>query len=245
MNQAQPTATLYRMAMTEHTCPYGLKSKDLLRRKGYRVEDHLLTSREAVEAFKLQHQVKTTPQTFIGEERIGGYEDLKRHFSPRQSPVLQTYWPVISVFLAAALMAIAAAAASGTLGLRTLQWFAAFSMCLLALLKLQDVERFSSMFLGYDLLARRWIRYGYVYPFAEFIAGALMIGDRFTFVAAPLALIIGGIGAVSVVKAVYIDKRDLKCACVGGNSTVPLGTVSLLENLMMVFMAVAMLATAD
>lgn len=242
MRQNQPTATLYRMAMREHTCPYGMKSKHLLRRLGYRVEDHRLTSRQEVEAFKSQQGVKTTPQTFIAGVRIGGYEDLKRHFGLPRPNALRSYWPVIAVFLAAAIMAVAAATASGTFGLRTLQWFVSFSMCLLALLKLQDVERFSTMFLGYDLLARRWPTYGYLYPFAEFAAGALMIGGRFTLISAPLAIFIGGIGTVSVVKAVYVEKRDIKCACVGGNSTVPLGTVSLLENLMMVFMALAMLA---
>ena len=47
-------------------------------------------------------------------------------------------------------------------------------------------------------------------------------------------------GAISVFKAVYIDKRELKCACVGGSSNVPLGFVSLTENIMMVAMAVWM-----
>jgi hypothetical protein len=45
---------------------------------------------------------------------------------------------------------------------------------------------------------------------------------------------------VSVFKAVYIDRRELKCACVGGSSSVPLGFLSLTENLMMVAMAVWM-----
>ena len=43
----------------------------------------------------------------------------------------------------------------------------------------------------------------------------------------PIALFIGTVGAVSVIKAVYIDRRSLRCACVGGNSNVPLGAVSL------------------
>jgi len=60
---------------------------------------------------------------------------------------------------------------------------------------------------------------------------------------APVALFIGTVGAISVFKAVYIDKRDLKCACVGGDSSVPLGFVSLTENLMMVAVAVYMLLT--
>ena len=70
-NQPTRTATLYRMVMPDHTCPYGLKAKDLLRRQGYEVEDHHLTTREDTDAFKAKHEVKTTPQTFIGGERIG------------------------------------------------------------------------------------------------------------------------------------------------------------------------------
>ena len=116
-------------------------------------------------------------------------------------------------------------------------------MCALAIQKLQDVETFSTMFLNYDLLARRWVRYGYVYPFGEVLAGVLMIGGVLNWVSIPVALFIGGIGAGSVIKAVYIDRRELKCACVGGSSKVPLGFVSLTENLMMVGMAVWMLVT--
>jgi len=62
------------------------------------------------------------------------------------------------------------------------------------------------------------------------------------FSSIPVALTIGTIGAVSVCKAVYVDRRELKCACVGGDSNVPLGFVSLTENLFMIGMAVWMLA---
>jgi hypothetical protein len=62
------------------------------------------------------------------------------------------------------------------------------------------------------------------------------------WVSIAVALFIGTIGAVSVFKAVYIDRRELKCACVGGDSNVPLGFVSLTENLMMIAMALWMMA---
>ena len=91
---------------------------------------------------------------------------------------------------------------------------------------------------GYDLLARKYVPYAYSYPFAEAVAGILMIAGALTWLAIPLALVIGSIGAISVWKAVYIDRRDLKCACVGGDSNLPLGFVSLTENVMMVAMAV-------
>jgi hypothetical protein len=69
-----------------------------------------------------------------------------------------------------------------------------------------------------------------------------MIAGALNWLSIPIALFIGTIGAVSVVKAVYIDKREVKCACVGGSSNVPLGFISLTENLMMIGMALWMAA---
>lgn len=241
---AAKTATIYRMVMPGHTCPYGLKALDLLKRKGFAVEDRWLTTREETDAFKTKHNVQTTPQIFIGGERIGGHDDLRRYLGLSVAdPKATTYQPVIALFSMTALMALAASfAVYGTpFTIRAGEWFIAFSMCILAMLKLQNVDKFATMFLNYDLLAQRWVPYGRIYPFAEALAGVLMISGALTWLSIPVALFIGGIGAVSVFKAVYIDKRELKCACVGGDSNVPLGFVSLTENLMMVAMALWML----
>jgi glutaredoxin len=236
-------ATLYRMVMERHVCPFGLKAKDLLRRKGYQVEDHWLKTREETDAFKAQHHVKTTPQAFIDGERIGGYDDLRRHFGePAADPKAPSYRPVLAVFAVTAAMASATgyAVQGRPLTLRSAEWFIAFSMCALAMLKLQNLEKFSNTFLGYDLLAQRWVRYAYLYPLAELLAGLLMVAGTLTWLSAPLALFIGVVGAASVIKAVYLDKRELKCACVGGDSNVPLGALSLTENLLMIVMGIWM-----
>ena len=241
----RPVATLYRMVMPTHVCPFGLKARALLRRRGYAVDDHWLTSRAEQEAFKARHDVKTTPQVFIGGERIGGYDDLRRHFGLTvRDPNATSYRPVLAVFAVAALIALAINGLTGAppIGPLGAERFVAVTMMLLAMLKLQDVERFATMFLGYDLLAQRFVRYAWVYPWAEGLAGVLMIAGALLWIAIPVALLIGTVGAVSVVKAVYIDQRSLKCACVGGNSNVPLGFVSLTENVMMVAMALWMLA---
>ena len=163
-------ATLHRMVMTDHVCPYGIKAKDLLERQGFAVEDRWLTTRAETDAFKAEHGVKTTPQVFIGGQRIGGYDDLRRFFGkPVRDPNATSYRPVVAVFAMTALMALASSYAvfGSPFTLRAGEWFIAFSMCVLALLKLQDIESFSSMFLNYDLLAKRWVPYSYVYPFAE------------------------------------------------------------------------------
>ncbi|WP_288935162.1 glutaredoxin [uncultured Sphingomonas sp.] len=241
---SRPSAVLYRMVMPGHVCPFGLKALDLLRRRGFAVEDHWLTTRAETDAFKTAHDVRTTPQVFIDGARVGGFDDLRRFFGKRVAdPKATTYRPVVAVFVMTALMALAAStAAFGTpWTMRAGEWLVSFSMAVLALLKLQDVERFSTMFLNYDLLARRWVPYAYLYPYLEGLAGVLMIAGAARWLSVPVALVIGGIGAVSVIKAVYVDGRDLKCACVGGDSNVPLGALSLTENLMMVAMAIWML----
>ena len=101
-------AILYRMVMEKHICPYGLRSKYLLEKAGYTVKDEWLTTREQTEAFKREHDVKTTPQTFIDGKRIGGNEDLRRYLGkPVKDPDAITYKPVIAIFAVAALMALA------------------------------------------------------------------------------------------------------------------------------------------
>ena len=239
------TATLYRTEMADHICPHGLKCKDLLQREGFNVDDQKLKSRKEIDALKSLHSILTVPQVFIDEARIGGYDDLLVHFGKTTKLEAEvTYQPIIALFSVGFLLALTITWL--TLGFifssQTIEWFISISMVLLGLQKLMDIERFATVFLSYDLLAQRWVRYGYVYPFVEAGAGLMMIMGIFNWVSAPAAFIVATIGAVSVFKAVYIDKRSLKCACVGGDSKVPLGFVSLTENFMMIGMAIWMIS---
>jgi glutaredoxin 3 len=72
------TATVHRMVLPDHECPFGRRAKEMLEQAGYEVEDHKLTSRSEVDAFKEEHGLSTTPLIFIAEERIGGSDDLER-----------------------------------------------------------------------------------------------------------------------------------------------------------------------
>ena len=76
---SQRTATLYRMKLPTHECPYGLRAKELLENARFAIDEHLLTTREEVDAFQAKEGVSTTPQTFIDGDRIGGSEDLEEY----------------------------------------------------------------------------------------------------------------------------------------------------------------------
>lgn len=226
---------LYRMSTPDSECPWGLKAVNLLEDRGIEFEDHKLRSREEIDAFKAKHHVKTTPQIFAGDERIGGYSDLAEKLDVETADESEetSYVPVIAVFSTAGLMALATSMGiSGFMG---------FSLSLLASLKLMDIESFAKGFEKYDLITKKIRPYAKVYPFAE-----LAIGLGFLSGVAPLAtgitsLFVGVSGGISVFKAVYLDKLDLNCACVGGDSRTPLGIVSFAENAIMAIMGAALI----
>jgi len=243
-------AIIFRMVMSDHLCPFGLKSIDALKHAGYDIIDRHITTQDENKLVKETLGVKTTPQTFIDGKRIGGNDDLQV-FLGNSEPKKEddkTYAPIIAIFSVTALMTLALcwAFSISVLSMQALMWFVALSMCVLAIKKLEDLEGFTTGFLGYDLLARRMVRYAYVYPFLEAFAGIAMLADQpwLNPIAGIVAFTIGLIGGISVIKAVYIDKRELKCACVGGDSNVPLGAISLTENVMMFGMGGYMLMRA-
>ena len=75
------SATLYRMILPDHTCPFGVRAKQLLEQNGFDVDDRVLGSRAEVDAFKAEQGVQTTPQVFIDGKRIGGSDDLEGYLS--------------------------------------------------------------------------------------------------------------------------------------------------------------------
>ena len=80
---SERNATLYRMKLPSHECPFGLKAKAMLEEAGYSVDDRLLTTRAEVDAFEADQGVSTTPPIFIEGERVGGSEDLERFLAER------------------------------------------------------------------------------------------------------------------------------------------------------------------
>jgi glutaredoxin len=81
----QRRATLHRMVLPDHTCPFGVRAKQQLEDAGFEVDDHILRSREEVEAFKAEHGIDTTPLVFIDGEEIGGSAELERYLAEQDA----------------------------------------------------------------------------------------------------------------------------------------------------------------
>lgn len=232
----QGIVKLYRMSTPDHECPWGLKAVKLLEEKDIEFEDHRLTSREEIDAFKEKHKVATTPQIFFGDERIGGYTDLAERFDVKAEDAEYSYTPVVALFSTAGLVAL-----SASLGI---SGFMGVSLSMLASLKLMDIKSFAESFEKYDLITQKFKPYSKAFPFLELLLGIGFLSGFAPVITGLGSLALGTSGAVSVFKAVYIDKLELNCACVGGNSKAPLGVVSFLENAIMIIMGAALLFSA-
>lgn len=78
-------AVIYRMVLPDHICPFGVRALQLLETSGFAVEDKILATRTAVDAFKAEQGVSTTPMVFIGGERIGGSRELADYLASTES----------------------------------------------------------------------------------------------------------------------------------------------------------------
>lgn len=76
-----PKAVLYRMELSNYTCGYGTAARDLSRQKNVEIEEHILRTRRETDAFKDKHHIAKTPLIFIDGVKVGGFTDLKKHFS--------------------------------------------------------------------------------------------------------------------------------------------------------------------
>ena len=72
------TASLPRMVLPEHECPHGVRAKEMLDEAGFTVDEHILSTRDEVDAFKAKYGVATTPSIEIDGDVIGGAADLER-----------------------------------------------------------------------------------------------------------------------------------------------------------------------
>lgn len=231
------------MVTPDHLCPWGIKGYLLLKRHNFEIEDVHLSSSEENKKYKEENNLSETPDFYIDGQHLGGYDALREHLGMSEEATGgKSYRPVVVIFAISGLLGAAYCFAAQTVSILSfLESFVCVLMILLGLQKLQTPVSFTNGFLQYDLLGQKSLRYAHLYPYIETGAGLFMLIGWMSFITAPITLFISIVGAGSVIKAVYINKRTLECACTGGGDGVPLGALSLTENLLMILLSVWMI----
>ena len=106
--------------------------------------------------------------------------------------------------------------------------------------KLLDLRGFVQAYRGYDLLASRFKAYGFVYPFLELGLGLYFLSPLQYDAALWVALILMSLSSLGVIRSI-VYKKQIACACLGTVFNLPMSTVTLVEDLLMVIMSASML----
>jgi copper chaperone CopZ len=156
---------------------------------------------------------------------------------------LQTYYPLLLIlaFISGASVLVQLGQGVAVNAHDTMRYFMAGFFLVFAFFKLLDVPAFASAYAGYDLLAARWHGWGTVYPFVELALGIAYLTHWQPTLTAWITIIVMGFSAIGVIRAV-LGKRTIRCACLGTVFQLPMSTVTIIEDVGMVVMAVWMLA---
>jgi len=156
---------------------------------------------------------------------------------------LETFKPLILIFLFISGVSVIATVEGGQINLmKWMNYFMAGFFITFSFFKLLDLRAFADSYSMYDLLAKRVRTYGFVYPFIELALGFAYLthfAPSSTYIA---TIAVMGFSSLGVIQSV-LDKKKIKCACLGAVFNLPMTTVTIIEDLLMVAMAVLMLWT--
>ena len=102
--------------------------------------------------------------------------------------------------------------------------------------KLLDVKAFAESYSSYDIIAKRWMGYGYVYAFIELALGIAFIASFNPILTNAITFIVMSISIIGVLQSVF-NKRKIKCACLGAVFNLPMSTITIIEDALMIVMS--------
>lgn len=125
-------------------------------------------------------------------------------------------------------------------GMLWMRHFMAGFFIVFAFFKLLNLKGFASSYKMYDIVAAKWNSWGFIYPFVELILGLLYLINIYSFETNLATAILLGVSSIGVIQS-NLNKKKVKCACLGDVFNLPMSTVTIIEDLTMVGMAVIMI----
>ncbi len=179
--------------------------------------------------------------------QVGKYQMLaigpskQQHFVSPEKSWLSTYQPLLILFGYLLVSSVLMQAGQDSIDWsKWMQHFMAMFFMVFSFFKLLDIAAFANSYAMYDLLAMRFKPYGYVYPFIELALGlAYLTGVNLT-ITNLVTFVVMGFSSLGVIQSV-LRKQKIRCACLGAVFNLPMSSVTIVEDLLMVVMAAWML----
>lgn len=153
----------------------------------------------------------------------------------------ETYKPIVMVFAYILGVTLLIQFASGSFdGMTWMRHFMAGFFLVFSFFKLLNLQGFAESYFGYDIIARRWPAWGYLYAFTELFLGVAYLVNFNPLLTNGVTFAVMSISIVGVLKSV-LNKRKIKCACLGAVFNLPMSTITIVEDALMIGMSAVML----
>ncbi len=161
--------------------------------------------------------------------------------STESRPSLATYYPLLLIFAyLVGVVGVLEFVTGAFDGMRAMGRFMAGFFLVFSFFKLMNLPGFVDAYRGYDVVARRWALYAWAYPFIELALGVAYLIGLVPIATNFITFVVMAVSTVGVAQAVF-QRRKIRCACLGSLLNLPMSSVTLVEDLLMVVMSAAML----
>jgi copper chaperone CopZ len=150
---------------------------------------------------------------------------------------LKTYLPVFLIFGYITIITLLVQYVQGRFNL--MQWMSHFMagfFWVFSFFKLLDVPAFAMSYSSYDVVAKRWTGYGYIYPFIELVLGISFLIPAYMIWSNIATLLVMSVSIIGVLQSVF-SKQKIQCACLGAVFNLPMSTVTIIEDALMIVMS--------
>ncbi len=154
---------------------------------------------------------------------------------------LATYKPILLIFGYISTISLIVSNLSGTFDLMlAMQVFMAGFFLVFSFFKMLNLVAFAESYAMYDVIARKFSAWGYIYAFTELGLGLAFLLNFQPVITNWLTLIVMSVSIIGVLQSV-LNKRKIQCACLGAVFNLPMSTVTIIEDALMIGMSAAML----
>ncbi|RZJ75480.1 MAG: heavy-metal-associated domain-containing protein [Flavobacterium sp.] len=202
----------------------------------------VITMGNHVATQRLQDALKEYPKYQLSEKNVKEETTAKINAPEQTKSWIATYKPILLIFGYVSVISLIAAYSTGTFDIMVaMRIFMAGFFLTFSFFKMLDLKGFADSYAMYDVVARRLKGWGYIYAFTE-----LFLGLSFAHNFAPIATnaitsVVMTVSLIGVLQSV-LNKKKIQCACLGAVFNLPMSTVTIIEDGLMIAMSIGMLA---
>lgn len=200
-----------------------------------------VTMHHHVNTALLQQALKDHPRYQLTESASSMHHSEPVLEETEQKSWLQTYKPILLVFAFITGSTLLVQMNNGSFNVyRWMDSFMAAFFLVFSFFKLLDIKAFAESYFSYDIIARKWFGWGYVYPFIELALGIAYLVGFEPVITNTVTLIVMSLSIIGVLRSV-LNKRKIRCACLGAVFNLPMSTITIIEDGLMIGMSAFML----